>query len=621
MVPAFLPATIRATRRVRGVHHPSATDPMPSSPQLPITAEDAAPPRRAPSLAWAWLIPGVAVPLLALLEVLHIRGLVDDPFRLNIFYFQFLTHEGDGAVVALACLLFGTALAFTRAGSLLDPLLEWLGTHARLVALACFALLLIGTQLIYRDFPVSMDEYSQTFQAEVFAAGELTGRFPPGIAPLLIPPAFVDYFFVIAPDGRIASKYWPGFSLLMAPFAAVGARWLLNPLLFAVNLGLMTALGRKLLGAPGAVGWVVLLALASPELWANGISYYAMTAHLTCNLAYSILLLRPTPRRLFAAGLVGSLALVLHNPVPHALFAVPWIAWLALGRDRIRRLAALAAGYLPLCLLLGVGWFLFLRADLGPLFSGPSASAAASPEIGDGTQSALEIVGDAFQAPTVASLWGRALGWLKLWLWTAPGLVLLAAFGFARQLREAPSGPATGARTALVLLGVAALTTLLGYVVVPFTQGHGWGFRYFHQGWHALPLLAAAWLSRPGVAASRLARAVGAAALLSVLLAVPLRATQVRGFVTSLTGQLPHLEQQLEPEEVGIYFVDLRLGYYRQDLVRNDPFFRGPLILMLTQGPERDEAVARALLPDPELRLSHRTETLWVASPPDPDDG
>ena len=47
------------------------------------------------------------------------------------------------------------------------------------------------------------------------------------------------------------------------------------------------------------------------------------------------------------------------------------------------------------------------------------------------------------------------------------------------------------------LLTASALLTLFGYFLVPVDQGHGWGYRYFHSAWMALPLLATAALFRP----------------------------------------------------------------------------------------------------------------------------
>ena len=108
-----------------------------------------------------------------------------------------------------------------------------------------------------------------------------------------------------------------------------------------------------------AAGFASLLTIASPVIFADGISYYSMPAHLLANSVFALLLVRPTPPRAALAGVVGSLALALHNPVPHMLFAPPWLVWIATRRGGMRLFASLIAGYVPLCALLGLGWFLF----------------------------------------------------------------------------------------------------------------------------------------------------------------------------------------------------------------------------------------------------------------------
>ena len=134
----------------------------------------------------------------------------------------------------------------------------------------------------------------------------------------------------------VASVYWPGWALILAPFAAAGVSWLANPLLGGLAVLLVHRLVLQLTASNSAAGLAALLTVASPAFTVNAFSLYSMNAHLVCNTAFTILLLRPTPLRALAAGLIGSLALVLHNPVPHLLFAVPWICWLAVRDSRLR---------------------------------------------------------------------------------------------------------------------------------------------------------------------------------------------------------------------------------------------------------------------------------------------
>src|SRR5690606_3105771 len=150
----------------------------------------------------------------------------------------------------------------------------------------------------------------------------------------------------------------------MAPFALFGGEWLLNPLLGALGLLVIGDLARQATGHEDARGWAMLAALACPQYTVNAISYYAMPGLLTLNLLYLWLLLRPGWKSAVLAGAVGSLALVMHNPAPHVLFAMPCVIWLLANRSRWTRLAPLILGYVPLTALLCFGWPL-LTASMG----------------------------------------------------------------------------------------------------------------------------------------------------------------------------------------------------------------------------------------------------------------
>ena len=172
------------------------------------------------------------------------------------------------------------------------------------------------------DHPLSMDEYAAVFQAKVFAAGAMHGLFPPELLDNLIPHGFQNQFLMVNREtGAVVSAYWPGFSLLLTPFVWLGIPWACNPTLVVASFLLIGRIARDLVTLPLAAGWALLFALASPAFVANGITYYSMSAHLLFNLGFAWLLLVPSPKRIFLAGLVGGFALILHNPFPHAAFA------------------------------------------------------------------------------------------------------------------------------------------------------------------------------------------------------------------------------------------------------------------------------------------------------------
>ena len=109
----------------------------------------------------------------------------------------------------------------------------------------------------------------------------------------------------------------------------------------------------------------MLLALASPGFTGMALSYFSMSAHLFVEPGCSSGCCSSARRgACVVAGLVGSLALDPQQPgaAPAVRAAVG-----RLGRARARRAARpphARAGYVPLALLLGLGWWLFLRAPV-----------------------------------------------------------------------------------------------------------------------------------------------------------------------------------------------------------------------------------------------------------------
>lgn len=483
------------------------------------------------------------------------------------------------------------------------------GEHPWPVAGAAFMLLGAGALTAYHDYPLSMDEYAALFQAQVFASGHLSGRLPPPLQDYLIPTFFQSLFFTISrASGEVASGYWPGFALLVAPFAWLGIPWAANPLIGALSLPALHRLTRELTGSKQAAGWAVLLCAASPAFVVSAISYYAMPAHLLCNLLYALLLLRATPKRALLAGLVGGLALTLHNPLPHLLFALPFIVCLAARRE-FASLGTLAAGYLPLALLLGIGWQHFLAAMLmaQAKASTPEVAAAIAKAIPSVPDKAWGFMSSAMRLPTAAMLEARIAGLSKIWTWGSAGLMVLAAWGYA----------AARARTEVKLLGAALALTFFGYFLVRFDQGHGWGYRYLHSAWFVLPLLGAIALTRPAdEERHELVQMACWATLLSLVAAVGLRLAQVDAFIGQHLAQVPPLTRSADRTRPEVVFMDIRKGFYVQDMVHNDPFLRAPRILLVYRGPAEAEALMTAHFPGYRRETTGAWGEHWLKPPP-----
>jgi hypothetical protein len=470
-----------------------------------------------------------------------------------IFFVLFADKDFSGAVCALV-ILAGAGFVSWRLPA--DRVLRFAGEHPVLIAVMSVPILATATLTVYHDHPLAMDEYAAYFQSRVFAAGHLHGTFPPPLLEWLIPRGFQDYFLNVSEvTGSVAETYWPGFALLLTPFTWAGVPWLCNPVITALTLIVIHRLALELFDDREAAGLALLLTAASPVMFADGISYYSMPAHLLANSLYALLLLRPTPWRALAAGVVGSVALALHNPVPHLLFAAPWLAWIATRHGGLRLFAAVCLGYLPLCAVLGVGWFLFSAHLL-----------AGGLEVSQGA-----------------------------------------------------------------VFSLSALMTVVGYFFVPVDQGHGWGYRYFHSAWMALPLLATAAIYRPAVRRGELHEAaaghtgtfedagtrayVTACILLTALLGIGWRALQIQDFIARDLSQLP----RYAGTESRVVIIDTRGSFYGADLVQNDPWLRGPEIRMLSHGMAVDARMMAEYYPALHRVYADRYGTVWSGARADAD--
>jgi len=270
-----------------------------------------------------------------------------------IFRYLLMTDDAKTAWLTLGvCFL----AAFWKNPVPILRVVDFIGSHVAALAIASVALLGLCAVFIYHNDAFCMDEYAAVFQAKIFAAGRLTAQLPPSVVDWLIPPGFNGAFLVASRTTGVAMEaYWPGFSLILAPFELIGIPWLCNATLSGFAIFLVHRITFEITNDRRAAGWAVLFTVASGAFAAYAMSYYSMQAHLTANLLFVWLLLKPTPYRAFGAGVVGSLALVLHNPFPHTLFAAPWIIAIARSKEQRRFFFALILGYLPLTILMGAG--------------------------------------------------------------------------------------------------------------------------------------------------------------------------------------------------------------------------------------------------------------------------
>jgi hypothetical protein len=450
--------------------------------------------------------------------------------------------------------------AFWKNPAPLIKVIDFIGSNVNTILMASIALLGLGAVFIYHNNAFCMDEYAAIFQAKIFAAGRLTAQLPPSVVDWLIPPGFNGAFLVASrTTGQAMEGYWPGFSLLLAPFEFLDIPWLCNASLAGFAIFLVHRITFEITGDRRAAGWAVLFTVGSGVFAAYAISYYSMQAHLTANLLFVWLLLKLTPYRAFGAGAVGSLALVLHNPFPHMLFAAPWIIAFARSKEQRRSFFALILGYLPLTIFIGAGW-LYLREFVT---SGNS-----------GFNLISNNINTVFSLPDKSIVGMRVAAMVKMWIWAVPCLFLFAVLGRLRR----------GDDRHVRLLAQSAVVTFVGYVFFIFDQGHGWGYRYFHSAWGVVPILAACAMTAQPESNGRLAAFAGAAAMLNLMFVVPVQMMQIDGIIARHSAQLP------EPQRPGnnVYFVHAPGGFYLADLVQSDPLLRADDLILFSRGPELD---------------------------------
>lgn len=488
-----------------------------------------------------------------------------------IFWYLLTAYDGHGNSLLLAV---AACAFFLRRRAQALAVVKFTAERPWIVAAVAFPLLCAGSLLVYRDTALSMDEYAAVFQAHAFAAGKLAGVLPPELLDRLIPKLFQGYFFTLSrTTGEVSSNYWPGFALFLTPFVALDIPWAANPALGALTLPALHRLTQRVTGSRDAAGWAVALTAASPAFIVASISYYSMPAHLLFNLLYALLLLEVTVPRALLAGLIGSLALTLHNPVPHLLFALPFFVWLCVKPQSKTALLALVAGYLPLSLWLGVGWHYHLAALTHS--TSPATAPTAAPALLETIAAQLSGL---ITLPGPGAVHARIAGLSKVWTWAAACMLVFAAYGYWAARRE----------TGVKLLAAALATTLAGYFLVRFDQGHGWGYRYVHSAWFVIPVLAAIALGEERAGEERELRAMAAWALvLSALLSLGLRLVQVDDFISKHRNQVPPLARPADPQRPEIVFVKLASAPYARDMVQNDPFLRGSRVTMVYEGADR----------------------------------
>ena len=476
-------------------------------------------------------------------------GNPDPRFTYNVFYVLFARHEPAGlAIVALFSLI--AAVGLLRRGDAASQQRNENPNRARLLcvlfAITAFVFSALGTQIVFHDYALTADEFLSEFQANIFLHGKLQAEVPSAWVSaqhFLSLPEFVKYF----PASRSwNSVYLPVYAAMRAVFQSVGLQSLLNPLLAALSVVALYGTARNIWPESKTNALVAIgLLVSSSQFLVMSMTGYSMPAHLALNAIWLWLYSRPDRAWFYLAPVVGVLAIGLHQPIVHALFAIPFLVRLLLQR-RWRAVLIFAAIYLAGCAL----WFAWrARYQLGS---------------GGGIGSIFRILNP--RMPIIQSM-----NLLLIIGWASLATPLLAVLGASQFFKVRP------------IIQDAILSCLLTfgfYFFFYLDQAHGWGYRYFHGALASLIIVAVAGFNRLSnlVGAHRATKFVLVGIAGSLLIQFPLRCFEAERFVRpyAQTAAVFHAI----PKDIVAF--DFRDAWYSADFIRNDPFLENrPVVVSI----------------------------------------
>ncbi|MGE0450514.1 MAG: hypothetical protein AB7Q29_13145 [Vicinamibacterales bacterium] len=214
------------------------------------------------------------------------------------------------------------------------------GRRRLLFAALFLAEALFAFACLQQRYPISGDDYSYLYQAELFSQGRLYAESPlyDGGHPLH---ACIALNCLRDDDGRRFSKYAPGWPALLAVGAALGVPWLVGPLLGAALVYLMLLQTERRIG-PDLDGAVWALTASCIFLAYYAASYRAHVATALFVFAAYVVYMRmcgdtEVPRGRAIAGLAITGALLGYSALIRYLDWVPLGLWIGLSLLRRRR--------------------------------------------------------------------------------------------------------------------------------------------------------------------------------------------------------------------------------------------------------------------------------------------
>lgn len=436
-------------------------------------------------------------------------------------------------------------------------------TIGALMAVGAFA----GHYLILSGHDLSRDEQMATFDAQVFAQGQLISPLN-GIWRQHADALNTMFMYPTSETAGWISAYLPLNAVLRALFGLIGDAAMTGPAMLVLGAIALWGCARRLWPAdrePAVVA--LLLYLGSGQILFNGMTAYAMPAHLALNLCWLWLFLRQTAWTDMAALAVVFVAVGLHQPIMHPMFAAPILFLLVLERDWPR-----ATLYFLGYAAIGAFWAWWPNA-MGALVEAD----AAAPK-GQGIDYISRLILTVLQGDGLR-LANMVANVLRFFAWQHLMLLPLLPLGLAIARRKRLAG----ALAAGILLTITIMLIILPY------QGHGFGYRYLHGLIGSFILLAVYGWTALGEAQARWRPILLRTTAVGLLIVTPLQAWMAYSFYAPFA----RVSDRIAASEADYVVVGESDAPFAIDLVINPPMLDARP-LRLVRG-RVDPTLARAL--------------------------
>ncbi|MGI6456788.1 MAG: ArnT family glycosyltransferase [bacterium] len=346
-------------------------------------------------------------------------------------------------------------------------------TRLLLLSLALLTVILILQQVVLHDFPNSADEFAYLYQAHTFAEGRLAN-------PAHEFQEFLSPFYILTSQEKVFSLFPPGFPVLLALGVITGIPALVNPLVGVAII--WTLFYLTFLWRGRRFAWItVLLLIGSPMFVFNCASYFA---HPVCLLMLILALLFMTLALqnvnfiyLFAAGFCTAFAFITRELTTVALGTLPLLWFLWYSSSRVKSLAGMILGMLPLLIFyLGYNQHLTGNWLMPPRFLQESELYG----FGEQVIKVFDYVEVKKFGPAEA-LSNTAANLIRLMVWTIPGLPLAALYALWKY-RSYSLVLAAGASVGLLVVA---------YFFYPSAGGNQYGARFYFEALGGLCFLGA----------------------------------------------------------------------------------------------------------------------------------